>query len=131
MDFLAVRDLSRLELTTKLEKNDYPREDIEAAIAKIEAKGWLMEPESLSHKVSETLHRKKKSHLYIVEYLKAKGLPPVPRDSEREREKAEILLKTHFSKMTKSQETDKKKMAQFLKNRGFDTQTIMKVCRTN
>lgn len=130
MDYLAVRDHSREELSQKLLQKDYTPSEIRRALDEAEAAGWLVPSEALSEKVSEALHRKKKSHLYIVEYLKSKGLPPVPRDSDLELEKAENLLKSHFSKLSKSQEPDKKKMAQFLKNRGFDTQTIMKVCRS-
>lgn len=126
MDYLAVRDHSRQELETKLSQKDYAPEDIAHALDSLETSGLLASPESLSEKVSENLHQKGKSHTYIEQYLEAKGLPSVPRDSELELEKAEKLLQSHFSKLSKSSETDKKKMAHFLQNRGFDTETIMK-----
>lgn len=126
MDYLAIRDHSRLELETKLSQKNYTPEEIATALDSLEASGFLASAESLSEKVSENLHQKGKSYTYIEQYLESKGLPPVPRDSELELEKAEKLIKSHFSKLSKSSETDKKKMAQFLQNRGFDTETIMK-----
>lgn len=126
MDYLAVRDHSRLELETKLSQKDYSPDEIAHALDSLEVSGFLASEESLSESVSENLHQKGKSHTYIEQYLEAKGLPPVPRDSELELKKAEKLLQSHFSKLSKSSETDKKKMAQFLQNRGFDSDTIIK-----
>ncbi|MCB9073778.1 MAG: regulatory protein RecX [Bdellovibrionaceae bacterium] len=129
MDYLAMRDHSRDELLKKLKKHDYTPEEIQIALDSVEESGWLLSGEALAEKVSESLHRKKKSHLYIVQYLKAKGLPPVARDSEREYDKAQILLKSHFSKLSKSSDTDTKQVIRFLKNRGFDGETIAKICK--
>lgn len=129
MDLLAVREHSRHELEQKLAAKKYTKEEIEAALTSLESAGWLPDSKELALRVAETLHRKAKSHMYIVEYLKSKGLPPVPRDSEFELEKAQKLLQSHFSKLSKSSEADKKQIAQFLKNRGFDTETILSVCK--
>lgn len=128
MDYLAMRDHSRRELLTKLKKHEYSEEEITQALNSVEDSGWLLSSEKLAEKVCESLHLKKKSHLYITQYLKAKGLPPMPRDSEREYDKAQILLKSHFSKLSNSSGTDKKQIIRFLKNRGFDSETIAKIC---
>lgn len=128
MDYLATREHSRLELETKLQKHKYSNEEIQSALDHAESSGWLMTPESLALKVSEELHRKKKSHFFIEEYLKSKGLPSVPLDSERELEKAQILLKSQFSKLSKLPEKDKKQQVmRLLQSRGFDSETISKV----
>lgn len=129
MDYLAIRDHSRKELQTKLEYKEYSREEIEAALDSMEQSGWLLSSEKQAEKVAEALHLKKKSHLYILQYLESKGLPPVPRDSERELEKAQNLVESHFSKLSKSPDADTKQIAQFLQNRGFDTTTILSVCK--
>lgn len=125
MDYLAIRDHSRKELATKLEHKNYAREDIAIALDGLEAQGLLLSPEKMADKVAQNLHDKLKSHGYIEQYLESKGLPPVPRDSERELEKAQKLLESQFSKLSKSTDADTKTIAQFLKNRGFDTQTIL------
>ncbi|MCC6138520.1 MAG: regulatory protein RecX [Bdellovibrionaceae bacterium] len=132
MDYLAIREHSRLELETKLKKHNYSNDDIQTALDHAEKAGWLQTPQALALKVSENLHSKNKSYFYIEEYLNSKGLPPVPRDSERELEKAQILLKSQFSKLSKSTEKDKKQQAlRFLQNRGFDSETISKACPTD
>lgn len=131
MDYLGVRDHSRYELEQKLRRLEFSKEDIAYALNHVEASGWLPPPEVLAEKVAQQLHRKKKSHMYILGYLRQKKLPSVNRDSEIEREKAKKLLLYHFSRLSKGSRDAKnslpKKMAQFLQNRGFDRETIAKV----
>lgn len=128
MDYLAMRDHSRHELRTKLAKYDFIEEDIEAALNHVEASGWLLPPQVLADKVAGYLHRKNKSHMYINRFLHSKKLPSVPRDSDLEREKARSLLQGgRFSRLKKSSSDDRKQAAQFLKFRGFDSETIMRV----
>ncbi len=132
IDYLAISDHSRQDLTTKLQRLEYSENEIAHALDAAEAAGWLLSNEKMAAKVTEALHRKNKGYLYIVQYLEAKGLPPLPIDAELELEKAQKLLQSHFSKLSKSNpadknETDKIKIAQFLKNRGFDTQTVAKI----
>ena len=127
MDFLAIRDHSRSELRLKLSRFEFLPEDIDTALDHAEEKGWLLAPQALAEKVAEELHSKKKSHEYIVQYLEQKELPPVPRDSEREVEKALSLLGKHFSPLSNPSTPDKKQVMAFLQNRGFDEDTIQRV----
>jgi len=127
MDYLAMRDHSRAELRVKLSKYEFEKSDIEAALDHVEHSGWMLPPQALAEKVAETLHRKKKSHYYIVKYLQQKQLPPVSKDPSRELEKAQSLLKGRFSTLSKLSPEDKKRIVQFLKFRGFDPDTIRRV----
>lgn len=127
MDYLAMRDHSRGELEMKLAKHDFLKSEIEQALNHIERTGWLIPPHVLAEKVAEQLHRKKKSYYYIIKYLQSKKLPQIPKDSTLELEKAQSLVSGRFSRLSNPSPMDKKKMAQFLKNRGFDLETIMRV----
>lgn len=127
MDYLAMRDHSRSELRMKLSKYHFLPDDIESALNHVETSGWLLPPQALAEKVADQLHRKKKSHFYILKYLQQKQLPPVTRDSERELEKARSLLGGRFSPLSKPSTLDKRQMMVFLKNRGFDHETIQRV----
>lgn len=127
MDYLAQRDHSRSELQLKLSRFDFSPEQIENALIHAESKGWLLPADTLSHKVAEELHRKKKSHDYILQYLQQKELPPVPRDSELELEKAQSVLGKRFSPLSKLSDVDKKQIISYLHNRGFDEETIQRV----
>lgn len=127
MDYLAMRDHSRSELRMKLSKYDFLPDDIESALNHVESSGWLLPPQALAEKVADQLHRKKKSHYYIVKYLQQKQLPPVPRDSDLELEKALSLLEGRFSPLSKPTTLDKKQIMVFLRNRGFDHETIQRV----
>lgn len=127
MDLLAIRDHSRSELRLKLSRYEFLPEDIEAALDHSEASGWILPAQALSEKVAEELHRKKKSHDYIVQYLQQKELPPVPRDADRELEKALSALGGRFSPLSNPSTVDKKQIMVFLQNRGFDEETIQRV----
>jgi regulatory protein len=127
MDYLAIRDHSRSELRAKLMRLEFSPDDIESALDHAEMKGWLLPPKALAAKVAEELHRKKKSHEYIVQYLQQKELPPVPRDSERELEKALAAAEKLFSPLSNPSTLDKKQIMAFLQNRGFDQEIIQKV----
>jgi SOS response regulatory protein OraA/RecX len=127
MDYLSIRLHSREELKTKLQKNKYSQEDIDDALHHVESSGWLPSPEALAQNVRDSLERKMKSHLYIEQYLQGKGLPTLPYDSEREYEKAQNLVESHFSKLSKSKDKDKKHVAQLLETRGFDEETISRI----
>jgi SOS response regulatory protein OraA/RecX len=131
MDYLSIRDHSRYELMKKLTRCEFSVEDIIAAITHAEEGGWLVPPDVMAEKVADQLHRKKKSHLYILGYLKQKKLPSVRRDQGIELEKARKLVQSRFSRLSKRFQGDKKEVrkqiAQFLRGRGFDSETIAKV----
>jgi regulatory protein len=120
MDYLARRDQSELELKRKLKKN-YSPEEITAVLEWARQHKWLAEPETISQKVANTLHRKYKGIHFINQYLREKGLPSVGRDGEVELEKARHLVKN------KSSKKDKNKLIRFLASRGFDSEIIRKV----
>ena len=127
MDYLAMRDHSRSELRMKLAKHDFVPDDIDAALNHVESSGWLLPPQALAEKVADQLHGKKKSHDYIVKYLQQKQLPPVPRESSREYEKACSLLSDRLSPLSKPLSLDKKQIINYLRYRGFDHETIQRV----
>ncbi len=127
MDYLAMRDHSRSELRMKLSKHDFLPDDVEAAINHAESSGWILPPLAMAEKVAAHLHRKKKSHNSILKYLQQKQLPPVPRDSDVELQKALSLLEGRFSPLSKPSTLDKKQIMVFLRNRGFDHETIQRV----
>lgn len=121
MDFLARRDHSEKELREKLAR-DYDDDEIETTIQEVKERGWLLPPEELSEKVTNELHRKRKGHLYILNFLRQKGLPEVPKNPEIEMEKALQILESKMKDPGDTQRT-----VSLLKNRGFDTETITRV----
>ncbi|MCB0378571.1 MAG: RecX family transcriptional regulator [Bdellovibrionales bacterium] len=121
MDYLARRDHSEKELREKLGER-FPIEQVEEALEKIKERGWLIPPEELSEKVALSLHRKHKSHFYILNFLRKKGLPPVEKSEDLELEKAQHILQSKVKK-----EGDLQHLRSLLLNRGFDTDTIRKV----
>jgi SOS response regulatory protein OraA/RecX len=129
MDYLASRDHSKSEIESKLKRLKLPKDAIDHALDYVESGGWLLPPEAMAQKVADVLHRKKKSHFYIQNYLKSKKLPSVARDNEIELEKARSLVEGRFSRLSKRSQIDNKKIAQFLKYRGFDPQTIRQVLK--
>jgi regulatory protein len=129
MDYLARRDHSELELKQKLrKKGDYTAEEIDEALEWARRHKWLPEPEVISQKVADTLHRKYKGIHFINQYLREKGLPTVGRNDELELEKARHLINNKASSRKRSEKaTAKHKMARFLVSRGFDGAIIRKV----
>ena len=121
MDYLARRDHSEKELREKLAQH-YEPEEIDHALAYVINHGWLLPPHELSEKVSESLNRKKKSHFFIINYLRKKGLPPVKKNEDTEQEKALAVLELKAKDIS-----DYTYLHSLLKNRGFDTDTIRKV----
>lgn len=121
MDYLARRDHSEKELIEKLSKR-YTQEEIEEVLTEMKDRGWLAPPEELAAKATLQMHKKNKGYLYIQHFLRKKGLPQTPRDSEIEYEKALSVIQAK-SKDPK----DLKRLASLLKNRGFDTETISRV----
>ncbi|MBY0316216.1 MAG: recombination regulator RecX [Bdellovibrionales bacterium] len=129
MDYLALRDHSEHELIQKLKRAKYTPEEIATAMEKVVGSSWMPKPEVMAQKVANSLHRKRKSYLYIMQYLKQKKLPMVPRDADIEEEKARSLAEGRFSDLSNLSQLDKKKVARFLQSRGFDFETINRVTR--
>jgi regulatory protein len=121
MDYLARRDHSEKELIEKLSRF-FPWEEIEPVLQELKDRGWLLDPQELAAKVTESLHRKNKGYHYIQHFLRKKGLPGTAKDSEREWNKARELIETK-----RKPSDNPKRMVSLLKNRGFDTETISRV----
>lgn len=129
MDYLAQRNHSEHELEKKLLRAEYTREEIAEAMEKARGSTWMPAPEVLSQKVADSLHRKKKSHLYIMQYLKQKKLPLVAKNREIELDKALSLARKQFSDLSNLSQIDKKQVARYLQGRGFDFETINQVIK--
>ncbi len=131
MDYLARRNHSELELRRKLNRyfKDEPEnlQKIDAAIEFAKTSGWMPPPEVLSGELTRQLGRRKKSHRYIEQALRSKGLPPAPKDLEAEIKKAQQLIDSKLAKDPPFDYEQKKKIHRLLSNRGFDLDTIKKV----
>ncbi|MGE3973400.1 MAG: regulatory protein RecX [Bdellovibrionales bacterium] len=136
MQYMAARDHSEKELQKKLKRRFTP-EAVESALATMKKHNWLPEPEILAQRVTDTLHRKKKGHLYIKNYLQQIGLKATARDSEKEIQKAQQILEKKFPKVEAGSQSDNldftahqkliQKMMRFLSARGFDSEIVRKV----
>ncbi|MCB0365950.1 MAG: RecX family transcriptional regulator [Bdellovibrionaceae bacterium] len=125
--FLARRDHSELELQEKLGKS-FTQEVVDRAIETARERKWLPDPQELAERVASALGAKRKGQLYIQNYLRKKGLPPVPRQEEQELEKARDLLKSRFDCFDNWLDHEMKQKAyRYLANRGFEDQIIKKV----
>jgi regulatory protein len=138
MQFIAMRDHSEQELKRKLNRKFTP-EAVQNAIENMKEQNWITDPETLAQRVTDTLHRKKKGHLYIKNYLRKIGLKETARNSEIEIQKAQKILEKKFPKvedghkydrLSKSRDESRKrtqKMIRFLSSRGFDSEIVRKV----
>ncbi len=130
MDYLAQRDHSEKEIRKKL-KDKFTAEEIDVAIDFGKEQGWIPNsPESamvLAEKTAATLRRKGKGPLYIRQYLKEKGLPPVSSQPVEELEKARELAHNKFSDFESMDNKEKAKVGRFLISRGFSLETVRKV----
>jgi len=125
-ELLARRDHSEKELYEKLSQKGFSSQDSSAAIEYAWEHKWLLPPEELAERVKLQLDEKGKGFLYIQSYLQSKGLPCPPKNSETEKLKAQRLLQKKFEtlKPNTSNEEKKKQTSRFLKNKGFDFETI-------
>lgn len=130
MDHLARRDHSEKELRKKL-KDKFTAEEIDAAIEYGKNQGWIPDSAAgalaLAEKTAATLRRKGKGPLYINQYLKEKGLPPVASQPAEELEKARELAHNKFSNIESMDRKEKAKVGRFLISRGFSLETVRKV----
>ncbi len=128
--YLAVRDHTELELRRKLAKN-FSFKEIDEALNFARQHKLLKTPKELAEQVYHELSRKNKGYLYIVKYLRTKGLPNHAIDREQELEKARNLVTTKLrfagAKTRKFNHEEKIKIFRLLTNRGFDDQTIRTV----
>ncbi|MEZ4872900.1 MAG: regulatory protein RecX [Bdellovibrionales bacterium] len=126
VDYLARRDHSVKELKTKLSRR-FTRSAIDQALEIAEERSWLKTPEELSARVAETLHLRGKGFRYIQNYLREKGLPPIDRDDDREKQKAESALIAKYGDFEALSYDEKQKAYRFLASRGYDLEIIKSV----
>ncbi|MCB0389790.1 MAG: RecX family transcriptional regulator [Bdellovibrionales bacterium] len=124
--YLAQRDHAPAELKRKM-AGRYSQESLEQAMNIALEKGWLKSPEELAQKLTDSLHRKLKGHLYIQNYLKNLDLPATQMDEEKEQEKCLTLLDNRFVNWQDYKYEEKQKPTRFLQSRGFTLSTIKKV----
>jgi SOS response regulatory protein OraA/RecX len=125
---LALRDHSRFELKTKLERRFDP-ELVERLLAEAEERGWLLPEDQVAERLTRALVRKHKSARYIEAQLRKRRLPLLPRTAEAadaEIETIRHLVIRKFGTESLSFE-DKAKAYRFLKYRGFQDRAIRQV----
>ena len=124
---LARRAHSEQELIQKL-KSHFDETQIHQALKKARKNNWLEPPEDMALRLIEELNRKKKGWLYIQSALRKRGLPLLPKEEEKEREKARWWLSKK-----ESTNWDNPKIYRFLMHRGFevaDIKTALKEYKT-
>jgi SOS response regulatory protein OraA/RecX len=131
-DYLARRDHSVKEIKEKLaQKKIYEPEKIDEAIQKAIDQKWFIPEHELSEKVARSLAIKKKSHFFISNYLKEKGLPPVDFSEELEVMAIQGCLIKKFRNPQNLDFEDTQKAMHLLSSRGFDRETCYKVLGNN
>lgn len=124
--YLSVRDHSRFELQTKLERRFEPAvvEDVLAFAAK---KRLLLNEKNVAENLVDQLVRKHKSTRFIETELEKRRLPrPEITAEETELANMRLLLKRKFGLQPLSLE-DQAKAYRFLKYRGFEESAIQQV----
>lgn len=125
--YLAKRDHSEKELRDKLKLLEYSSEDIGEAIEEAKLRKYIVDPTDLAERVARQLHGKKKSHIYIIQYLREKGLPPVERVIELEIEKGQRIIEQKLGHLAPFSPEEIEKVRRWLLTRGFDSETVRKV----
>lgn len=120
-DYLARRDHSRKEIETKLEqKKIFDKNEIQIALQKAQAAGWFTPEDELAKRVHEQLVRRHKSHKYITQYLKEKGLPPTTFSATDEKQSALYHLQKKFKNLDNLSYDDKQRALRSLAQKGFN-----------
>lgn len=124
--YLAKRDHSVHELKQKMRRRHSP-EAIQAALEEARARKLLIDDQVLAEQWAASMKRKKRSNMYIQNYLRKHKLPPVALDRDDELEKCRQLLATKFGKSANFDREEQPKVVRFLRYRGFDGSTIRRV----
>lgn len=124
--YLSVRDHSRFELQTKLERR-FESDVVEEVLDHAAKKRLLLKEEDVADNLVAALARKYKSERFIRTELEKRRLPvPQLPPAEQDLEKMRILLKRRFGVQPLSLE-EQAKAYRFLKYRGFEEQAIKQV----
>lgn len=127
-DYLARRDHSVQEIKEKLaQKKIYDPEDIENAIQKAIDQKWFLPEDELAEKVANSLLLKNKSHYFISNYLREKGLPQVHLAEDGESEAIKKYLTKKFGDYTNLTYEARQKALRALASRGFNAETCYKI----
>ncbi|MFS4458491.1 regulatory protein RecX [Bdellovibrio sp. HCB2-146] len=131
MDLLSRRDHSEQELRIKLRDKFSEVEDsdnvIDEAIEFAKDSKWLGDPQELSYRMADMLHRRNKGIIYINNYLREKGLPAVETDRALELEKALTIVKNKYDENYEFSREEQARVGRLLASRGFDSETVRKV----
>jgi regulatory protein len=127
IDYLQRRDHSEKELRLKLKKFDYSNEEVETAMAWVKERNYLANPLDLSKRHTERLQKQKKGQKYIQQYLKQRGLPLYPIDSDSELHNAVELAKQIAIKNDTLDRKIREKIGRKLLSRGFAPEIVRKV----
>jgi regulatory protein len=124
--YLSVRDHSRFELQTKLERR-FEASTVAEVLTYAARKRWLLKEQTVAENLVEQLVRKHKSQRFIENELEKRHLPvPVLPAAEQDLLNARLLLQRKFGVQPLSLE-DQAKAYRFLKYRGFDERAIQQV----
>lgn len=126
LDFLARREMSRVELAQKLAKYTEDQAELEALLDEFASKNWQSDQRFTQNFVE--LRSRKYGYRRIVEELKQKGIGPD--DSSQYKPERDTELQAAFEILEKKFKTapvtpeEKQKQMRFLAYRGFDFDII-------
>ena len=126
LDFLARREMSRVELAQKLAKYTEDQAEIEALLDEFASKNWQSDQRFTQNFVE--LRSRKYGYRRIVEELKQKGIDPDDSSQYKPERASELqaafeILEKKFKSAPKTPE-EKQKQMRFLAYRGFDFDII-------
>lgn len=129
LHLLKYRGQSEMEMRRKLKERSYGEEDIEDTVGKLKHYGYV-DDESLAEDVFRSFrNRRCYGNSYILQKMKARGLPcPYRIPEEEERDNAFRLLAARAKTMP-SLLTNYRKVASFLLRRGFSSSVILSALR--
>ncbi len=140
LDLLSRRLHSRKELALKLQKKDYPEEQIQITLDKLEKDKYLDDLEFAKALVKIRQEKSPKGSIYVRRELYQKGVPEeaieeiIVKDYplEKEMEIAQkVLEKKSRSLRGIESRTKRNKLKQFLLQRGFQFEAINEVMDNN
>lgn len=123
---LTLRDFTPKELLEKL-KPWYPLEAIHEGLLKAEELGLLKPSEELAKVFARSLDKRGKSHIYIQQALRKKGLSAPASDPEVEYQKAVAALRKKIGSGRKVLSWGQ--IAGSLARQGFDSATIRRALK--
>lgn len=128
LEILSRRDYSPKELRQKLSKKNFDGPVIDKALEWATEYRYLRAPAELSRILSDQLSRRGKGFLYIQQYLKRRGLPPIVEfDKDTELNKALEFARTRAEKLPALDRATREKIGRQLITRGFPLNIVRTV----